>query len=63
MFNEIKQIIACDDLLTYTDVNETYKINTNVGAFQLGAIIIQKGKSIAFYGRKLTDAQQIYTVM
>ena len=26
--------------------------------FQLGAVVIQKGKPIAFYSRKLTDAQK-----
>ena len=41
--------MARDTLLTY-------------GAFQLGAVIIQKGKPITFYGRRLTDAQQRYTV-
>ena len=30
--------------------------------FQLGAIIIQRGKPIAFYIIRLTDAQQWYTV-
>ena len=38
------------------------KIHTNSRAFQLGAVIIQKGNHIAFYSRKLTDAQKWYTV-
>ena len=37
-------------------------MHTNYSAFQLGLVIIQKGKTIAFYGRKLTDAQQQYIV-
>ena len=34
----------------------------DASAFQLGAVISQKGKPIAFYSTKLTDAQQRYTV-
>ena len=49
-------------LSTYPDFNETFKIHTDASAFQLGAVIIQKGKPIAFYGRKLTNDQQWYTV-
>ena len=29
----------------------------------LGSVIVQKGKPITFYSRKLTDAQQWYTAM
>ena len=36
--------------------------NWNASAFQLGAVIIQKGKLVALYGRKLTYDQQRYTV-
>ena len=46
-----------DNLLTYPDFNETFKINTDTSAFQLGAVIKQKDKPIAFYIRKLTDSQ------
>ena len=52
-----------DTLLTYPDFNETFRIHTNASAFQLGAVIIQKGKNIAFYSRKMTGTQQRYTVM
>ena len=61
-FSEIKQIVACDTLLTYQEFNETFKIHTNNSVFKLGAVIFQKGKPIDFYSRKLTDAQQRYTV-
>ena len=53
-FDEIKRILACDNLLTYPDFNEIFKIQTDASAFQFGAVIIQKGKPIAFYSRKLT---------
>ena len=51
-----------DTLLNYPDFNEIFKIHTDDSAFQLGAVISQKGKHIDFYIRKLTDTQQRYTV-
>ena len=56
-FNEIKRIVAHDNLLTCPDFNETFKIHTNASKFQLGAVISHKGKLIAFYSGKLTDDQ------
>ena len=61
-FDEIKRIVARNNLLTYTDFNNFFKIHTNDSAFQLGAFITQKGKPIALYSRKLTDIQNRYTV-
>ena len=61
-FDGIKQIKDRDTLSTYPDFNETFKISIDASAFQLGAVIIQKGKLIALYSRKLTDPQQLYTV-
>ena len=54
--------MARDTLLTYPDFNETFKTQTNASAFQLGEVIIWKGKPIDFYSRKITDAQQWYIV-
>ena len=61
-FGKIKWIVARDTLLNYPYFNETFKINTYDSAFQLGAVISQKGKPLAFYSRKLTGAQKRYTV-
>ena len=55
--------MACDTLLIYPGFNEAFKINTDASAFQLGAVIRQKGKPISFYSRKLADSQQWYTVI
>ena len=58
----MKSIVARDNLLTYPDSNEEFKIHTNDRDLQLGAVIRQKGKPIDFYSRKLTDTQIRYTV-
>ena len=61
-FDEIKRIMARDTLLTYPYFNETFKIYTDSSAFQLGAVVIQKGKLIALYSIQLTYSQQQYTI-
>ena len=61
-FDVINQIVARDTLLTYSNFNDAFKIHTDDSAFQLGAVISQKGKPISFYSRKLTDAQMRYMV-
>ena len=61
-FGENKRIVACNTLLTYPDFNETFKIHTDASAFQLGVVISQKDKTIILYSRKITGAQQRYTV-
>ena len=61
-FDKIKRIVDPNNLWTYPDFNETFKIHTDASALQLGAVISHKGKTIAFYSRKLTDTQKRYTV-
>ena len=58
VFNEIKRIVACDNLLAYPHFNEVFKVHTNASDFQLEAVIIHKVKPIYLYSRKLTDYQK-----
>ena len=59
---QINWILVRDTLLTYPGFYETFKMHTDASAFQLGAVIIQKGKPTILYSREFTDAQQRYTV-
>ena len=61
-FDEIKRILARDTLLKLSGFNETFKIHNDDSDFQLGAVISQKGKPIALYSKKNTEAQTRYTV-
>ena len=54
--------MARDNLSTYPDFIELFKIHIVDSMFQLGAAVNQKGKTITFYSRTLTYAQQRYTV-
>ena len=55
--------MARDTLLTYPDFNENFKIHTDAGNLKLGAVILQKVKTIALYSTKRTESQQRYTVI
>ena len=61
-FDEIKHIMACGTLLACPDFKEEFKIHTDARNFQLGASRRHKVKLIAFYSRKLTGSQKMYTV-
>ena len=49
-------------MLAYPDFNEEFVMHTDASDTQLGAVISQKGKPIAFYSRKLKPEQTRYTV-
>ena len=59
-FAAIKAMICQDILLTYPDPNLSYDIETDASDKQLGAVIYQENKPIAFFSRKLTEAQTRY---
>ena len=60
-FEEMKRLASKETLLAYPDFNETFDIHTDASHTQLGAVISQRGKPIAFYSRKLNSAQTRYT--
>jgi RNase H-like domain found in reverse transcriptase len=60
-FEEMKRIMSKETLLAFPDFEETFHIYTDASDYQLGAVIMQKGKSLAFYSRKLNAAQKRYT--
>ena len=50
-----------DVLLAYPNFTKEFHIHTDASKTQLGAVISQEGKPIAFYSRKLSPAQTRYT--
>ena len=49
-------------LLAYPNFNHLFQIYTDASDYQLGSIIVQHGRPLAFYSRKLNNAQRGYTV-
>ena len=60
-FEKMKKIVAREVMLAYPDFNKEFHIHTDASKTQLGAVISQEGRPIAFYSRKLTPAQTRYT--
>ena len=60
-FDTMKRIISTSTLLAYPNFNEPFEIHTDASHTQLGSVISQHGKPIAFYSRKLNPAQTRYT--
>jgi hypothetical protein len=56
-FEIIKKVISKETLLVYPNFNETFQIHTDASHRQMGAVISQKGMPIAFWSKKLKDAQ------
>ena len=55
-------MIARDVVLAYPDFSEVFEIYTDASSRQLGAIITQKERPIAFFSQKLSTSQQKYSV-
>jgi RNase H-like domain found in reverse transcriptase/Reverse transcriptase (RNA-dependent DNA polymerase) len=62
-FNDMKAMITKEAILVYPDFAEEFVIHTDASHTQLGAVISQRGKPIAFYSRKLKPEQTRYTTM
>ena len=60
-FDGMKKAIARETILAYPDFNKPFDIHTDASKVQLGAVISQENRPIAFYSWKLTDTQTRYT--
>jgi hypothetical protein len=60
-FDEINQKVSQEALLTFPDFEKEFRVYTDASNKQLGAVIMQEGKPLAFYSRKLNSAQTCNT--
>ena len=60
-FQDLKKLVAKDTMLNYPDWSKPFEVHTDASDFQLGAVISQNNKPIAFFSRKLNTAQKNYT--
>jgi len=61
-FDAVMAMIARDVVLAYPDFTKEFVIYTDASKRQLGAVITQNGRPIAFFSRKLNSAQSKYSI-
>ncbi len=59
-FEQAKQMVMREAMLAYPDFSDVFHVFTDASDYQLGGVIMQKGKPLAFYTRKLNKAQTKY---
>ena len=60
-FDDMIKLVSREVLLAYPNFDKPFVIHTDASKTQLGGVISQDGKPIAFYSRKLSDTQTRYT--
>eukprot|EP00804_Cyclotella_cryptica_P030958 CCRYP_018811-RA/>CCRYP_018811-RA protein AED:0.25 eAED:0.25 QI:0/0/0/1/0/0/2/0/252 len=61
-FDDVKTTIAKDVVLAYPNYSREFEIYTDASPKQLGSVITQGNRPLAFFSRKLSTAQQKYSV-
>ncbi len=62
-FKKTKALIAIDSMSAYPNHNKQYDTYTNTSDYQLRAVLIQEGRPVTYYSKKLNGAQTNYTTM
>ncbi|OWY95960.1 LOW QUALITY PROTEIN: hypothetical protein PHMEG_00033895 [Phytophthora megakarya] len=61
-FEQVKEMVAKQVLLQYPDYNLPFEVYTDASAHQLGGVIMQEAKPLAFWSKKYNQAQEQYTM-
>ncbi len=61
-FDHVKVTITKDVVLAYLDYSKVFEIYTDVSSKQLGVVITQDNRPIAFFSQKLSNMQRKYSI-
>jgi hypothetical protein len=62
-FDQMKALMPAGVLCAYLDHNKPFHIFTDASDNQLGACLVQEGKPVAYYNKKLNSAQMNYATI
>eukprot|EP00957_Ditylum_brightwellii_P073116 5557234-Ditylum_brightwellii.AAC.1 len=62
-FDETKTVMVFNAIITYPNHNLLFQVYTDAFDYQMGAVIMQNGKVVAYWSRKLSEAQRNYTTV
>jgi hypothetical protein len=61
-FDKVKATIAKEAVLAYPDFTKPFEMYSDASTMQLGVVITQGNKPVAFFSRKLSKAQTKYSI-
>ena len=62
-FDQMKALVSLDTLLAFPDHTQPFDVETDASEYQLGSVIKQHGRPVAYYSRKLNSTQRNYTTI
>ena len=60
-FNEIKQAMARETILSFTDYTANFGVYTNASDYQMGGVVTQNKRPLVFFSRKFNITQSKHT--
>jgi RNase H-like domain found in reverse transcriptase len=62
-FEKLKSVISTETMLIYPNHELPWQVETDASDYQLGAVLKQEQKIVAYFSRKLNPAQRNYTTI
>ena len=62
-FDRMKALVAAGALLVFPDPSVPFDVEMDASEYQLGSVIKQRSRPVAYYSRKLNSAQHNYTTI